>query len=45
MYEIKISKPETGENKLIFGYSLSNAFRRAKLDSSEWEVLYMEYVD
>lgn len=45
MYEFRISKLATGEESFIFGYDLSNAFKRAKLNPTEWVVWSREYID
>jgi hypothetical protein len=45
MYEYRISKLATGEENFIFGYDLNNAYRRAKLNPSEWVVYGREYID
>lgn len=45
MYEFKITKLATGEESIIFGYDMANAFRRAKLNPAEWVVWDREYID
>lgn len=45
MYEIEVRNVKTNETTILFGYSLMDAFRRAKLDMTDWEINYMEYVD
>ena len=45
MYEFRITKLSNGEENSIFGYDLSNAFKRAKLNPAEWAVHSREYVD
>ena len=45
MYEFRISKLATGEENFIFGYSVENAFSRAKLNPADWIVWHREYVD
>jgi hypothetical protein len=45
MYEYHIYNVNTLEEKIIFGYYLADAFRRSKLDSSEWTVWLSEYID
>lgn len=45
MYEYHIYNDKTGEEKIIFGYRLGDAFRRANLESSEWTIWLTEYVD
>ena len=45
MYEYHIYNDKTSEEEIIFGYSLEDAFRRSKLDPSEWTVWLSEYVD
>jgi hypothetical protein len=45
MYEYRISKLATGEESLIFGYSIDNAYKRAKLNPAEWVVYSREYID
>ena len=45
MYEYYVESIYTGEEKIIYGYTVEDAFRRAKLAPIEWGVVYMEYVD
>ena len=46
MWEFEIIHSATKERKIIFGYSLSDAFKRSpSLISSEWECIGQEYVD
>ena len=45
MYEFRISKLATGEENFIFGYSVENAFSRARLNPTEWVVYSREYID
>lgn len=45
MYEFRITKLSNGEENFIFGYDLSNAFKRAKLNPAEWVVWSREYID
>ena len=45
MYEFGLIKLATGEEKIIFGYNINNAFKRAKLNPAEYVVNYREYVD
>lgn len=45
MYEFYITNLATGHNSIIFGYDLSNAYRRAKLNPGEWVCYSRVYVD
>ena len=45
MYEFRISNLATGKENIIFGYDMSNAFRRARLNPAEWVVWSREYID
>lgn len=46
MWEFEIVHNSTEEIKLIFGYSLSDAFRRHNIESpNEWECIRQEYID
>jgi hypothetical protein len=45
MYEYYIESIYTGERRTVHGYNVKDAFRRAKLASIEWGVVYVEYVD
>ena len=45
MYEYRITNLATGKENFIFGYSASNAFRRANLNPEEWVVWEREYID
>ena len=46
MWDFDIVNKNTQENKIIFGYSLSDAFKRSpSLNSDEWECVGHEYVD
>ena len=46
MWEVDIVNKTTGESKIIFGYSLSDAFRRSpSLNPDEWEYVSSEYID
>ena len=45
MYEFGLTKLATGEEEIIFGYDISNAFKRANLNPAEYVVNYREYVD
>lgn len=45
MYEIEARNVKTDETTILFGYSLTDAFRRAKLDITDWEINYIEYID
>ena len=45
MYEYRIIKLSNGEESFIFGYDLSNAYKRARLNPAEWVVHSREYVD
>lgn len=46
MWEFDIIHKTTQESKIIFGYSLSDAFKRNEsLNPNEWECVGMEYID
>lgn len=45
MYEYRITKLSNGEETFIFGYSIENAYKRAKLNPAEWVVYGREYID
>lgn len=45
MYEFRITNLANGKENVIFGYDLSNAYRRAKLNPAEWVVWSREYID
>lgn len=45
MYEFRITKLATGEESIMFGYDISNAYKRAKLNPAEWVVYSREYID
>ena len=45
MYEYYIESIYTGERRVVYGYNVKDAFRRAKLAPIEWGVVYVEYVD
>lgn len=45
MYEFRITKLATGEESIIFGYDMTSAFRKAKLNPAEWVVWDREYID
>ena len=45
MYEYFVENIHTGETKIVFGYNIKDALRRAKLAPIEWSVVYVEYVD
>lgn len=45
MYEFRITKLATGEESIIFGYDMTSAFRKAKLNPTEWVVWDREYID
>jgi hypothetical protein len=45
MYEYYIESIYTGEEKVVHGYNVEDALRRAKLAPIEWGVVYVEYVD
>ena len=46
MWEFEIMNNETKETNFIFGYSLSDAFRRYPLlNPNEWTCIGREYVD
>jgi hypothetical protein len=45
MYEFRITNLATGKESIVFGYSIDNAYKRAKLNPAEWVVYSREYVD
>lgn len=45
MYEYLIENRFTAEQGVVYGYSVEDAFRRAKLNRAEWWVWNSEYVD
>ena len=45
MYEYYVESIYTGEERIIFGYNVNDAFRRANLAPIEWGVVYAVYVD
>ena len=45
MYEFRITKLATGEESVMFGYDINNAYKRAKLNPAEWVVYSREYID
>ena len=45
MKEFGIYTTKTGEQTIIFGYYLKEAFNRYGLDSTEWAMSYCEYID
>lgn len=45
MYEFRITNLTNGKENIIFGYDLSNAYRRAKLNPAEWVVWSRDYID
>ena len=45
MYEFHIVNLATGEDNYIFGYDLTNAYGRTKLNPGEWVCHDREYID
>ena len=45
MIEFGIMNVKTEEEKVMFGYNIADAYRRAKLDMNEWHITYCEYID
>lgn len=46
MWEFDIVNKITQEHNIIFGYSLSDAFKRSSsLNPDEWECVGQEYID
>lgn len=45
MYEYRITKLSNGEENIIFGYNIENAYKRTKLNPTEWVVYSREYID
>jgi hypothetical protein len=45
MYEYYIESIYTGEERVVYGYNVKDAFRRANLAPIEWGIIYAGYVD
>ena len=45
MYEYYIENIYTGEERVVYGYTVKDAFCKANLAPIEWGVVYVEYVD
>ena len=46
MYEYELINKYSNEHWFIFGYSISDAWRRnAKLNPTDWSVIHCEYID
>lgn len=45
MIEFGVVNVETKEERVMFGYNIADAYRRAGLDMYEWYITYCEYID
>lgn len=45
MWEFEIINKTTNERDIIFGYTFSDACRRAKISEKEWDCILETYVD
>lgn len=45
MYNFIITNIHTNEIRHMFGYNRADAYRRAKLNKTDWEIIDYEYVD
>lgn len=45
MYEYGIEHKHCKKTTVIFGYNITDAFRRSRLDPKLWEVMWSEYAD
>lgn len=45
MYEITAMNRTTGEETILFGYSIAKAFQKAGYAYEEWTVTDIEYID
>lgn len=45
MYEFTLMNTNTKEERYAFGVSASDAYKRAKLNPAEWQVVDYEYAD
>lgn len=45
MFEYIIINKKTGEETLIYGYNLYDAFERSPLNYSDWECVNFTYID
>ena len=45
MLEFGSRNIHTGEEDIIFGYNIADAYRRAGLDMNTWHTTYCEYID
>lgn len=46
MYEYEIRNLKTNEERILFGYTLENAMRKAGIETTnEWKLVYAEYID
>lgn len=45
MYEYGIWNAKTNQQNVIFGRTFNRACERAHIDSEDWEILWIEYID
>ena len=45
MYEITLMNRTTGEEAILFGYTVAKAMDKGGYTKEEWTVIDMEYVD
>ena len=45
MYEFYIVNVHTYESLAIYGYDVTDAFRRAKLNGADYQVQFADYID
>lgn len=45
MMEFGVINNTTNEEEIIFGYNVMDALRRAKMNVTEWTVIYVEFID
>lgn len=45
MKEFYITNIHTNEEDIIFGYNPADAFRRAKLETNDWHIDWVDYID
>ena len=45
MKEFGIININTNEERIIFGYNVNDAYRRAKVNAIQWTIVYVDYID
>ena len=45
MYEYEVRNIKTNEERVIYGYSLTDACRRSNLLKANWDIIRFEYID